>query len=898
MQLTNEHISYIIKDLNYRGIVATEIQDELIDHVCSAIETKMVQGIKFIDAYHQVLKTFGSTSGLRETQRQTLLSENQKPKIMVRNYITIALRNLMKHRFYTIINVAGLAIGIASCLIIMLYIGFELSYDRHFPNADRIYRVDSEILFNGNHFNLAVMPAPAADAFKAEFPEVEASVRFRQSGWRRVKTLKEGAESIKEQYTLYGSNGIFETFGIPLLKGNAANALTEPNTLVMSRSKAEQYFPNSEALGQTVIIDNREHYKITGVFEDFPANTHFKMDFIFSMEGLEESKADNWLSNNFNTYIRLREGASAADLDAKFPKMVDTHIGPQVKAVFGADFTMEKFKESGNKIVYRLMPVADIHLHSDLTAEFGANSDVTYVYLFGAVAFFILAIACINFMNLSTARSANRAKEVGVRKVLGSLRSHLIRQFLTESVMLSVPSFIIAIGLAYTLLPLFNTLAQRSLVIPFGNPFFLGGVLVAAILIGLMAGVYPSLFLSAFKPVNVLKGKVALGMKSGLVRSALVIFQFFISIFLVIGTITVEKQLAYIQHKNLGFNKDQVLILHNTELLAPGQLAFKNELRKLPAITNVSASGYLPIADWGRNNTTFWPQGSQPTQDNMISLQWWTVDNDYVPTLDMKIVQGRNFSPDFPSDSSSMILNETALKRFGFKDPIGQKITTFAYNNGVIDNDKLQTYTIVGVIKDFHFESLKQNITPLCLQLGKSGWSMLIRFGAQDTKEVIAEVEKKWKTALPGYPFEYTFLDDAFGRMYASEQRLGSIFGIFATLAIVIACLGLFALTSFTAEQRTKEIGIRKVLGASVSGIVILLSKEFGKLILIAFVLAAPVAWFAVDWWLKSYMFKVEIGLLVYVLSGALAFAIAWITMGFQSIKAATTNPVQSLRSE
>ncbi|HTE32669.1 MAG TPA: ABC transporter permease, partial [Chryseolinea sp.] len=622
---------------------------------------------------------------------------------MFRNYVTIAFRNLNKHRFYTMINIAGLAVGIASCLIIMLYIAYEFSYDKHFANADRIYRVNCEILFNSNHLNMAVMPAPAAAVFQNNFPEIEASGHFRSWGWQRIKRT---TENIKEQYTVFGSNGVLKVFSLPLLKGSANNALTEPNTLVMSRSKAEQYFPNEEALGQTLIINNKDNYKVTGVFEDFPASTHFKFDFIFSMEGLEESKSDEWLSNNFNTYLLLRKGASVKDLEAKFPKLIDTYVGPQIRNAFGSEFTMEKFKESGNKLVYTLMPLLDIHLHSDLMAELGANSDITYVYLFGAIAFFILAIACINFMNLSTARSANRAKEVGVRKVLGSLRSHLVRQFLMESVVLSIFSFILAIAIAYFLLPFFNILAQRSLVIPFGQLNFIAMIIAGALIIGLLAGIYPSLFLSAFKPINVLKGKLALGMKSGVVRSSLVVVQFMISIFLIVGTVTVQKQLSFIQGKKLGFKKDQIIVLHNTELLENQHEALKNELMKSSTITNVSASGYLPISGWGRNTTTFWPQGSQPTQDNIISMQYWFVDHDYIPTLDMEIKVGRNFSREFPSDSTAIVINESALKRFGFKDPIGEKITTFDYRGGSIDNEKKLTFTIIGVVADFHYESL------------------------------------------------------------------------------------------------------------------------------------------------------------------------------------------------
>jgi putative ABC transport system permease protein len=487
---------------------------------------------------------------------------------------------------------------------------------------------------------------------------------------------------------------------------------------------------------------------------------------------------------------------------------------------------------------------------------------------------------------------------VGVRKALGSLRSHLVRQFLMESILLSAFSVILALILAYVALPGFNLLSERSLSIPFGEPLFILVVVAAALFIGVLAGLYPSLFLSAFKPVNVLKGKLSLGMKSGAVRSSLVVFQFMISIFLVVGTITVQRQLDFIQHTKLGFKKNQVVILHNTELLEKRHDVLKNELMKNPAITNVSASGYIPVSGWGRSNTSFWPQGSQPSQTNMISMEYWQVDHDYVPTLGMEIKQGRNFSKDFPSDSTGIILNEEAVKRFAFKNPIGEKINTFFVKDGVIEQDKTETFTVVGVVENFHFESMKQHITPLCLQLGSSGWNMPIRFSSADAKEVLAHIEKSWKVVAPGQPFEYTFLDEAFGKMYSSEKQLGEIFGIFAALAIIIACLGLFALTAFTAEQRTKEIGIRKVLGASVGSIVLLLSKEFGKLIVLAFILAAPLSHFAVDKWLESYEYKTEIGIAVYILAGLAAFAVAWLTMGFQSVKAARGNPVTALRSE
>jgi putative ABC transport system permease protein len=576
------------------------------------------------------------------------------------------------------------------------------------------------------------------------------------------------------------------------------------------------------------------------------------------------------------------------------------YVGPQAADVLGGDFTMEKFLQAGNKIEYTLMALTDIHLKSDLTAEMGANSDITYVYLFAAIAIFILMIACVNFMNLSTARSSNRAKEVGIRKVMGSLKSHLVRQFLMESVLLSLFAFVLAIALAYVSLPYFNSIWQLDLELP-SNILFYGILLGAALMVGGLAGVYPSFFLSAFEPVKVLKGQLALGSKSGMIRGALVVFQFVISIFLIIGTFTVNSQLNFIQNKKVGFNKEQVIMISDLYALGERAESYKNEVMQNTFIKTGTISGFIPVSGGWRTDNTFWPEGSEPTEDKLVGMQNWSVDYDYIKTMGMNIVLGRNFSSEFPSDSSAVILNQTALKHFNIdKDPIGKKISTFADQNadGTINRDAVVTYEVIGVVEDFHFESLKQNITPLGLILGRSPGYASFRFEARNTNDVIKSLEETWKKMANGQPFQYQFLDESFARMYASEERLGKIFGGFAGLAIVIASLGLFALSAFTAEQRNKEIGIRKVLGASVPSIVILLSREFGKLILIAFFLAAPIAWYAVNWWLKNYTYKVEIGIWVYVLAGISAFMIAWLTMSYQSIKAATTNPVTSLRSE
>jgi putative ABC transport system permease protein len=902
MLLTADHIDYIIKDVQYRGIVAEGVGDELIDHICSATEAEMQKGLRFLDAYHTVLRSFGQTSGLRDTQKQVLLCYHSTAKNMIKNYFTIAIRNLKKHRFYTFINVAGLATGVAACMIIVLFVLSELSFDKHHEKANRIYRVNSEIKFGETHYKLAQCSAPLVNDMLQEFPEVEAGVRFRSRGSYLVKK-NDAAENIKEENVIWTDSSFFQVFTVPLLQGNANKALSEPKTVCISKKVSDKFFPNNDALGQTLILDNNYTVKITGVFDNMPESSHFNFDILISLTDMDEAQSPSHLSNNFNTYLLLHEGSDAVALESKFPAFVKKYVGPQAALAVGEGFSMEKFIASGNKFEYTLIPLLDIHLHSDLGGDFAGNGNITYVYLFSAIALFILVIACINFMNLSTARSSNRAKEVGVRKVMGSLRPHLVGQFLSESVLISLFSFLLALMIAYISLPVFNMLSQKNLSLPWSSPLFYGILLTAAFAIGLLAGLYPSFFLSAFKPINVLKGNLSLGMKSGAVRSSLVVFQFVISIFLIIGTLTIYRQLNYIQNKKIGFEKDQVIVIHDVYALNKTAQAFKEDVLKNSSIESGTLSGFLPVrsaSSW-RNDNTYWPEGVPLTDETMIGLQTWSVDYDYIKTLGIKLKEGRFLSPDFLSDSTALVINESAAKRFGFMpNPIGKKIVGYTDNlpNGAPDPASLRGRTVVGVVEDFHFESLKENITPLAFFLEKNYGSAAFRFQAKHTQDVIQSIEASWKKLAPTQPFSYSFLDEDFASMYKNEQRLGETFGVFAALAIIIACLGLFALTAFTAEQRTKEIGIRKVLGASVSSIVLLLSKEFGKLIFIAFVLAAPLAWYAIQWWLKDYTYKVEIGVLVYVFAGVFAFMVAWLTMGYQSIKAARSNPVKSLRSE
>ncbi|WP_075350810.1 ABC transporter permease [Algoriphagus marinus] len=817
---------------------------------------------------------------------------------MIKNYLTIAFRNLRKHKFYTFINILGLSVGVAVCIIITLFVVNELSYDKHFKDADRIYRVHADIVFGGNHWNMVLAPAPMAEAMPEDFPEVEAAVHFRQRGSYLVKKVD---QNIKENNVIWAGRDFFKVFGVPLLEGNVEGVLAEPNTMAISQSTAEKYFPGESAIGKSLILDNEEDFRITGVYEDIPENSHFHFDFLLAMEGLEEAKGTTWLSNNFQTYFKLREGSDPENLNAKLPSVIKTHIEPDISQIFGEGATMETLTENGGKIEFDIQPMLDIHLKSDFMGEFEPNFNITYVYLFVAIALFILLIACINFMNLSTARSSNRAKEVGIRKVMGSFRSHLIRQFLMESILLSVISFLIAIPVVAFLLPIFNDLAGRSLEMPIFQLTSYGVLILGAIGTGLLAGIYPSFFLSGFKPISILKGQVSLGMKSGMIRSSLVVFQFAISIILIIATIGVFNQLNYIQNKKIGFNKEQIITVDDIYALGDQAETFKREILSNSMMESGTITGFLPVSGTWRSDTPWWVEGKDPKQtENLVSLQNWQVDYHYIQTLGMEMVEGRDFSVQFPSDSNAVILNETAAQKFNFEgDPIGQKIYSLAGDTNNIDFEDLQGRTVVGIVKNFHFESLKENIGSVMIFLSEKPRGIAsFRFNSNNTDEVVSFIEAKWNEMAPGQPFTYSFLDDRFGNMYASETRLGKVFGIFAGFAIVIACLGLFALTAFTAEQRTKEIGIRKVLGSSIGSIILLLSKEFAKLVFIAFLIATPIAWWAMTKWLEDYQFKQDLGWQVFLGAGLFAIMIALLTTSYQSIKAATANPVNSLKSE
>lgn len=811
---------------------------------------------------------------------------------MIKNYLKAARRNLLRNKTFSFINIAGLAIGLGSFLLIVLFVTDELSFDRHNEKADRIYRVDSDIRFGGSDLKLAVNSDMMGATLKKDYPQVEQFVRFFNSSGSKL--VKKGASFINEPKVVHADSTLFEIFTLPALAGDTRNALNEPNSVVLTASTARKYFGHTDVIGKTIETSENTStlYKVTAVIEDMPRTSHFNFDFIFSMDNVEYGWG-NFLSHNFQTYILLKPGVDYRQFEKNFPQLIDKYILPQAKQ-FMEIKSMDDFRKSGNRLDYSLMPLRDIHLKSDRFPELGVNSSIQYVYIFSAVAIFILFIACINFMNLSTARSANRAREVGIRKVLGTEKGLLIRQFLTESTMMAFIAMLLALGLVGLSINYFNDISGKQLSM---NQLFVPQYLIflffLPIVVGGLAGAYPAFFLSSFKPINVLKGKINQGFKRSYLRSGLVVFQFFTSIVLIVGTIVVYRQLNYIQNKKIGFNKDQVLVVNGTGSLGNSVDVFKDEVAKMNGVKGASFGGFLPVSNSSRNDNTFSTEAVM-TEKNGFSMQSWNIDYDYIPTLGIELEKGRNFSRSFGGDSTAIIINETAAKITGFDDPIGKKIYTPADNNG----QNILAYTIIGVVKNFHYESLRQNIGPLGFRLGYNKWATAFKVSAGNVAGLIANIESKWTNMAPEMPFSYQFLDESFDNMYRAEQRVGKVAVSFAVLAVFIACLGLFGLATYMAEQRTKEIGVRKVLGASVPNVVTMLSKDFVRLVLVAAVIAFPIAWWAMSKWLQDFAYRVGVSWWIFLIAGAMAVFIAIITVSFQAIRAARANPVRALRAE
>jgi putative ABC transport system permease protein len=807
---------------------------------------------------------------------------------MFKNYLKTAFRNLLRSKFYTSINIIGLAVGLATCLLIFLYVHDELSFDKYNVNADRIYRVNNEVKFGDNYFDLAVCPALQGSTMVREFPQVQQYTRLR---WYGSFLVKKGNENIQEGRIGFADSSLFDVFTLPMIQGDPKTALKEYHSLVITESIAKKYFNSTDVVGKTMLINDTGNYKITAVIKDIPKQSHFNFDFFVPMIENNGSNDDNWLSENWSTYILLKKNADVKQVEAQLNPLMDKHVGPQLKSIINQN--IDDFKKSGGYVKASLTPLTDIHLHSNKTAELDGNGSVEYVYIFSGIALLILLIACVNFMNLSTARSSNRAKEVGVRKVLGSLKKNLIQQFLTESLLISSIALVFSLLIAWLLLPYFNQLAGKDIhSTTLLQPYMLVSLIVLMLIVGLLAGSYPAFFLSSFQPIDVLKGKLAGGFKRSWLRNSLVVFQFVISIMLIFGTVVIYNQLNFIHNKDVGFNRNQVITINHTDALGEQAKTFKNELLQISGVQDATMSGFLPV-NYNRNNNAYFTSPALDPNSGM-SMQSWTVDENYASTLGLKILQGRNFSPQFQTDSTGIIINEAAAKFLATKDLLNKKLYTLKD----IQTKALSEYHIIGVMKNFNFSTLRDVVTPLALFLGKDNGNISVRINTADIPNVLAQIKSKWKTMAPSQPFDYSFMDEDFNKLYTTEQRTGQIFITFAVIAIVIACLGLFGLITYASEQRVKEIGIRKVLGASVSDVAGMLSKDFLKLVLISAVIAFPLAWWAMNKWLEDFAYRISIAWWVFCIAGILALLIAILTVSFQAIRAAVANPVKSLRTE
>jgi putative ABC transport system permease protein len=619
---------------------------------------------------------------------------------------------------------------------------------------------------------------------------------------------------------------------------------------------------------------------------------------MLSMESNEDALNQIWLSHNYYTYVLVDESVVDPAWDEKFDALFEKFVIPQIEHF--TQKSIDDFKSSGSELEYWAMPLGDIHLYSKVEFELEPNGNIQYVYIFSIIGFFVLLIACINFMNLSTARSSTRSKEVGIRKVLGSFRQQIILQFLAEAFIITAVSFILSLFLIELLMPVFSDVSGIELRINyFQDPIILISIVLIFLIVGLLSGSYPAFFLSSFAPVTVLRGKVQTAMKSGSLRKVLVVIQFGISIALVIGTLVILKQLNYIQNYELGFDKEQVLIVQDAYALGDNLESFKNELLNFPEVKAASISSFLPVSQSARSDNAFWPEGTDFNTETSVSLQNWRVDEDYLESMGMELQLGRNFSEDRPTDTAAVILNERAVELFGFENPIGSYIQTVNLTpDGNPDFQNTLKFEVIGVVQDFNYDSFESNINALGLfNLPSSGF-ISIKLTGNNILNSVQNVEEKWESMVDDQPFSYVFLDDRFNEMYQNESRVAKLVGLFAGLAIFIACLGLFALAAFTAEQRTEEIGVRKVMGASVWDIVLLMSKEFNKLVLISFIIAAPLAWYGMEKWLEDFAYRTNIGVSILLIAGLLSFLIAWITMSYQSVKAGTSDPIKSLRYE
>ncbi len=807
---------------------------------------------------------------------------------MFRNYYKIALRNLRKNKSHSFINIFGLAMGLACCMLIAVYVFDELSYDKNNPVANQIYRVELQVNGNGNIETYPDVDIAVGKGIKDAYPEVRSFTRLLK---QRATYVKYEEKQFKETGLAAVDANFLQVFNIPLIEGDATKSLSEPNSIVVSRSFASKYFGNTDPIGKTVQIGITT-LKVTGIIDKVPDNTHFHFDAFMSM-AFSPNIRQTWSNIGFYTYLVLNKNTDIQKLEAKFPDLVSKHVVPEIANDMGV--SLAEAQKSVNTFRFLLQPLTRIHLFSHTKYELDSNGDIQYIYIFSALAIFILLLACVNFTNLTTAGSAKRTREVGIRKVLGSEKKQLVTQFLSESILLTFFAIMLAFLFVYLLMPYFNQLSGKHS--SFGLLFtgkYLLPILLLGLGVGVLAGLYPAFFISGFNTISTLKGSetTSTNRKSPL-RSALVVFQFAVSTGLIIATLIVYKQLHFMQDKKLGYDKEQIVFLQDTYLLGnrDAQTAFKQSLLKDSRIVDVSIGSNIP-GNPDMDGTQIYAKDKIADETHSeIHTNIFYIDYDYIPTLGIKMAAGRNFAKDFSTDSFGVVINQAAVRELGWTNtnPIGKTIVSSGQHE----------YKVVGVTEDFHYASVKQKIAPLMMRLGgtyRSG--LIVKIKTKDVYTLLADLKNQWTTFNPGAPFAYFFLDEQFASQYASEQKTGQIFSAFAIVAVLIACLGLFGLTTFIIQQRTKEIGIRKIFGASVQNIFLLVSKEFLALVFIACIIAMPIAWWAMHVWLQDFAYRIHVSVWVFVIAALLAVAIALLTVSFQSVKAAITNPVKNLRTE
>lgn len=803
---------------------------------------------------------------------------------MISNYFKTGWRNIIKNKGTFSVNIIGLALGIASVIMIMLYVSSELSYDRFNEKADRIVRVVFKAQINGEQMKEAVVMAPVAQTLKNDLPEVTDATRLAKSYNNR---LEYNGTYYGQSSMGYVDPNFFNVFTLPITNGNQKTPLNRPNTVVISENLAINIFGNTDPVGKTITVTNRdEDYTISAVMKDIPENSHFHFDILASTLGYANAKKTTWMQSDFFTYLVLKKDADIAEVEAKLPAITKKYMGPQMIDAIGMSY--EEFQKD-NELGLFLQPLTDIHLHSDFSdaTTLEQGGDIKYVYIFSIVAIFMLVIACINFMNLATASASKRSKEVGIRKVLGSNKKQLIYQFLAEAFISTVLATILAIVIFAISLPGFNQLAGKSIeFISLLKPIYILSLFGLILLITVLAGGYPAFYLSSFNPLNALKSKFSGSGKNSGIRGGLVVFQFVISAGLILSTLVVKEQMSYIQNKDIGYEKDQLLVVRNTYLLGNNEDGFIQEIKNDPRVENVTHSAFVPAGESDNEVGGIFLNGQF-----LRRMFFYNVDENYIPTMGMELLAGRNFSKSYGTEKDNVIINEKAAEAFGFgKDVIGK---TFQRDTDEGPRD----IHVIGIIKDFNWKSLHQEIDPLILKMNPYG-GMIIRSKTADMSGIIENLNSDWNSYNPKEALNYSILDDSYNHTYLKERKMGTILTLFAILTIIVACLGLFGLVTFTAEQRFKEIGIRKVLGSSAAQIVALLSKDFIKLVGISFLIAFPLSYYLMNKWLQDFAFRVEIKWYLFLLAAVITLGIAFLTIGIKSFRAASMNPIKSLKTE